>query len=168
LTKTTKKGELAQFELVAGILENYANKAVFRGFHPGPANKGRADFRMMWHHDKVFELVVDFNKHTLRFPALLPNIPADSEMYKEFKTYLASRQSAELVPHRRIDPAKAVVRASNRNGEVSVTLTIQDGDYDYGTRRIIHLIDETFKVFLRDGPYYEYLVEVFDLDPDKV
>ena len=159
-------------DLVADILENYATRGVFRGFSrefsQGPARKGQATFKMMWHHDRYFELVLDVPKHTLRCPAVLPSVPRDSSMHREFKEFLEYNQSEERPPHRRIDPAKVGIRSGNRAGNVSLTFTVKDGDYEYGARKTIHLMDEIFKIFLQDGPYYEYLVENFGVDPDKV
>jgi hypothetical protein len=121
----------------------------------------------MWHHDRFYELVMDAAKGTLRFPSLLPGVPPDSELNANFKAFVEEKHSAELPEHRRIDPARAQAKCVNRNGSVSVTLTVLNGDFEYGTRKLIHLVDETFKNFLCDGPYYEYLVEELGLDPDK-
>jgi hypothetical protein len=155
-------------DLVAGILENYATRGVFRSFSQGPSRKEQAMFKLMWHHDRYFELVLDVPKHTLRCPAVLPSVPQDSSMYREFKEFLEYNQSEERPAHRRIDPAKVGIRSGNRAGNVSLTFTVKDGDYEYGARKLIHLMDEIFKAFLQDGPYYEYLVENFGVDPDKV
>jgi hypothetical protein len=154
--------------LVAGILENYATRGLFRGFSQGPATKGRATFKMLWHRDRLFELILDVPRKTLRFPALLPEVPADSPMYAEFREFVESRQSADLPEHRRIDKEKATVRCGNKGGNVSVTLAVNDGDFEYGTRKLIALAHETYMVFLFDGRYYDYLVETFNLDPDKM
>ncbi len=104
----------------------------------------------------------------MRFPLLLPGIPAYSAMYREFQTFLVSRQSDTLLAHRRIDRAKARVKAGNKSGSVSVTLTVEDDDFEYGVRKLIDLVHEIFLVFLVDGNYYDYMVEEFDLDPDKM
>ncbi len=152
-------------ELVSGILENYANRGVFRGFTRGPVRGGKATYQMVWHHDRRFEMVFDATKRTMRFPLVLPAIPAGSEMYGEFKKFLESRHAEDLPEHRRIDPRKARVRAVNKGGNISLTLTVEDGDYEYAARRIIHLVDEIFKAFL--GDYYEYQVENLGLDPDR-
>jgi len=40
-----------------------------------------------------------------------------------------------------------------------------DGDVEYA---LIHLVHETYMVFLYDGRYYSYLIDTFDLDPDTV
>ncbi len=153
-------------DLVGGILENYANRGIFRGFSRGPVRNGKASFKILWHRDRVFELILDSNTRSLRFPVVLPEVPPASSMYREFKEFVASRQSADFPEHRRIDPAKAGVRSGNRAGNVSLTLKLADSDYEYATRKFIHLVHEIFMIFLMDGPYFEYMVEVFDLDPD--
>jgi len=156
-------------ELVGGILENYANRGVFRGFTRGPVRAGKATYQMVWHHDRRLEMIFDPGKNagkgTMRFPRLLPGIPPGSEMHGEFKAFLEARHAEDLPEHRRIDPRKARARSINKGGNVSLTLSIEDGDYGYATRRIIHLVDEIFKAFL--GDYYEYQVENLGLDPDR-
>jgi len=69
--------------------------------------------------------------------------------------------------HRRVNPAQARLTASNQRGAVSLTLAVKDGDFDYATRKMIHIVHEIFMVFLVDGPYFEYMVEQLGLDPDR-
>lgn len=164
---TESKTALAPEDVVREALEEYAARGVFRGFSCGPVRNGKASFKMMWHRDQMFEFLVDLEKGTLRFPLVLPGVPADSSMYKEFKAFLKSRQDEDLLEHRRIDKARAELKPYNRGGNVSVTLKIKDGDYAYGTQRLINLVHEIYLVFLYDGRYYDYLVETFDLDPDQ-
>lgn len=154
--------------MVSGILEQYAARGLFRGFSRGPVQGGRASFKMLWHRDRFFELVLDARKSTLSFRAVLPRVPAQSEMYRELQAFVAERQSEDVAEHRRIDPAKAAVRMGNRAGDVSVTLLPQDGDWDYVTRKLVNLVHEIYLVFLFDGRYYDYLVETFELDPDRM
>ena len=153
--------------MVAGILENYANRGVFKGFSRGPVRKGRASFRILWHRDQFFELILDLERNTMRFPVVLPSVPAGSSMYRDFQQFITSRQSDQLPEHRRIDINKARVRCGNRGGNVSLTLTAVEGDYDYGARKLIHLVHEVYLDFLNEG-HYDYLVETFDLDPDHM
>ena len=54
---------------------------------------------------------------------------------------------------------KARVHCRNRSGNVSLALTVKDGDYEYGTRKLIHMVHEIFLVFLSDGPYGDYMIE---------
>ena len=50
---------------------------------------------------------------------------------------------------------------------VSIGISIRDQDFEYATRKLIHTVHEIFLVFLREGPYYEYMVEHLGLDPDR-
>jgi hypothetical protein len=160
------KGTRARIEAVAATLEAYARRGVFRGFSPaGNVRQGRAVFRLLWHRDRVFEFVFDTNRNTMRFPLVLPNVPA--EMYRELKEFIKARQAAELPEHRRIDSLKAQVAVANRGGNVAISLRVINGDDEYGARKLIHLVHEIFLTFLLDGRYYDYMVENFDLDPDR-
>ena len=103
----------------------------------------------------------------MRFPLVLPDVPARSRMYLDLKAFIESRQSGALPDHRRIDSRKAQVGSYVRSGNVSLTLTVRNGDYQYGARKLINLVHEIFLVFLADG-YYEYMVEAFDMDPDRM
>ena len=89
-------------------------------------------------------------------------------MYRQLKEFVASRQSENLPEHRRIIKQKARVRCTNRGGNVSLALVVEDGDYEYGARKLIHLVHEIFLGFLIDGPYSEYMVEAFDLNADGI
>lgn len=160
------KGARARIDAVASILEVYAQRGVFRGFSPaGDVRQGRAVFRLLWRRDRVFEFVFDPRRNTMRFPLVLPNVTA--EMYRELKGFIKARYAAGLPDHRRIDSQKAQVFAHNRGGNVALSLRVLDGDDEYGARKLIHLVHEIFLTFLLDGRYYDYLVENFDLDPDR-
>jgi hypothetical protein len=151
--------------LVAEILQNYANRGVFRSYTRAADIGGKAVFKMIWHHDRPLEMVMDRAKKTLRFPVLLPGFTSDSAMYARFKEFLESRHSEDVPEHRRIDPTRARARCTKKGGDVTLTLSVEDGDYEYSTRKMIHLVDEIFKNFL--GDYYEYQVEHLGLDPDR-
>jgi hypothetical protein len=154
-------------ELVAETLEGYARRGVFKGFSRGPLARGKATFRIAWHRERIFDLVFDPKTSALSFPAVLPNVPSDSTIYRELKGFIQSRHSADLPDHRRIDRDRAQVRATNRGGNVSLTLRVIDGDCEYGTRKLVHLVHEIFLTFLVDG-HFEYMVETFNLDPDHM
>jgi hypothetical protein len=160
------KATRARIEAVTATLEGYARRGVFRGFSPaGDVRQGRAIFRLLWHRDRVFEFVFDTRRNTMRLPLVLPNVPA--EIYRELKEFIKARHAAELPDHRRIDSSKAQITASNRGGNVALSLRVINGDDEYGARKLIHLVHEIFLTFPLDGRYYEYLVENFDLDPDR-
>ncbi len=161
------KTATSQIESVAETLESYAQRGVFKGFSRRPVGHGKAAFRIAWHRDRVFELIFDLKTGAMRFSTLLPNVPADSTMYRELKEFIKSRHATDLPEHRRIDCDRAQVRAHNRAGDVSLVLRVSDGDFEYGTRKLIHLVHEIFLTFLVDG-HLDYMVETFDLDPDRM
>ena len=140
-------------------MEDYAKRGVFRGLASKPSHNGVAAFRMIWHRDRVFELIVDTKKKIIRIPVVLPAVPARSPLYKDFKAFIASHQSTTLPAHRRIEKSKARVRCANLRGSVSITMTVRDEDYAYALQRLIHLVHETFLIFLPGGPYRDYMVE---------
>lgn len=165
-TKLELNGARQRIEAVASILEGYAQRGVFRGFSPAEkARQGKAVFRLLWHRDRIFEFVFDPSRNSMSFPSVLPNVP--SEMHRDLKRFIESRYSTDLPEHRRIDSDKAQINTSNRKGTVAINLLVLDGDDEYGVRKLIHLVHEIFLTFLLDGRYYEYMVDNFDLDPDR-
>ena len=122
---------------------------------------------MQWHRDQLFELILDVDKKTLYFPMVLPQVPARSSMDREFREFVESRHSRELPEHRRIDPRKARLTAGNRRGNTTLTMTVKGADFEYAARKLIHAVHEVYLTYLNDGRYYNYMVEVFDIDPDR-
>lgn len=156
----------SRIETVASILEEYAQRGVFRGYSPaGEVRQGRAVFHLLWHRNRIFDLVFEPSRNRLRFPTLLPDVPA--EMHRDLKRFIQARQAQDLPEHRRIEPSKARLTATRREGKVALALQVLDGDDEYGARKLIHLVHEIFLTFLYDGRYYDYMVENFDLDPDR-
>ena len=47
-------------------------------------------------------------------------------------------------------------------------MTVLANEFEYATRKLIHVTNEIFMIFLRDGPYSEYIQEVFGADPDML
>ena len=165
--KLPLKSREASVAVVTEVLEGYAEKAVFRGFSAHPLTQGRAKYRMIWHHDRPFEMSLDAKEKKLQFAGVLPGVPARSPMYRELQAFLKARQSDELPEHRRVNAAKARLAWSNQRGAVSITLTAKDGDFDYATRKIVQIVHEIFLIFLVDGPYFEYMVRHLGLDEDQ-
>jgi hypothetical protein len=121
---------------------------------------------MRWHKERFYDLIFDVGKRSLRFPVVLPKVPRP--MYEDFKKFVASRQATEILEHRRIDPKRVRISCSLKNGDISLLFTSKDSDLEYATQKLINLMHEVFLVFLRDGMYYEYMIETFDLDRDQL
>lgn len=151
--------EQSSLSAVHALMEGYAKRGVFRGFSKQQTRNGIAAFQMIWHRERVFDLIVDTKKKTIVIPVVLPAVPAGSPLYKDFKAFVESNHSATLPDHRRIEKTKARVRCANRRGSVSLTMAVRDSDYGYALQRLIHLVHETFLIFLTTGPYRDYMVE---------
>ncbi len=142
--------ETTPAEEIGAILEEYAKKGVFRSFS-AKTRGGKGTYRMLWHYERMFECEFDKSRETFRFPVLLPNVPADSDMHKNLKAFVQSRQDGPLPEHRRILPEKTQVKVFNRNSAIALNFKVLDGDYAYTARRAINLVHEIFLDFLQTG-----------------
>ena len=149
---------------VRRLMEEYARRGVFRGFSLQLVRDASLAFRMTWHRDLVFDLIVDAAKKTISLPRVLPRVPQG--LYADFKRFVAAHHDAGLPEHRRTDPAKSRIRCANHRGFVALTVAVKDGDYEYALQRLIHLVHEIFLIFLLNGSYRDYRVEHLGDDPD--
>lgn len=157
---------MSSSEMVGDLLQEYAARGVFRGFSRARGRGRKAEFRLLWHRDQLFQLSWDQSRQALRVSCVLPAVPAGSSMYSEFKTWLKTRQDDTLPAHRRYDRNKVALRTYNRDGDVALTLRVLDGDLAYGVRKLVSLVNEIYLDFLSSGLYFDWMVETFDLDPD--
>ena len=151
--------------IVAQVLQGYADRGVFRAFVAAPPRNGTAKFKFLWFPmaTEPFTLVYSDPMRALTFRRLLRDMPAKSQMYSEFKSYIKQRSSGDLPEHRRIDPQRVAVKCSNRQGDVSVTLSIKGNATEYGVRKAVNLISDLFQDLLHESTYYEYMAEHFDM-----
>jgi hypothetical protein len=150
--------------LVSSLMEDYFKRGVFRSFSKQPIRNGIAGFRMAWHRDRIFDLFVDIQKRVIVIPEVLPALPRD--LYQDFKTFVESHHEASLPDHRRTEKSKARLRSAYRRGSVGLTILVKDGDYGYALQRMIHLVQETYLLFLLDGKYKDYTVEQLGAEAD--
>lgn len=153
---------------LSDLLRGYLDRGVFRSLSAPEPRRDRLAFTIVWHHGRTFRLVVRTRQRTVAFPELLPRVPARSSMMKELRTFLRQFESPEMPPHRRIDPAKGQLRITRNPRGVSVSVAVRAGEWDYCTRKLVHLAHEIYLVFLPDGPYQDYRIEKLGLDPDSV
>ncbi len=158
---------MSDVSLVGDILEEYAARGVFQGFSRQQAGQKRGLYRVQWHRRQLFEITYDGVKKTLRISCVLPQVPARSSMYKEFKRWLTTRQDAALPDHRRCDAGKVQLKTYNRGGDIALTLQMLDDDLEYSVRKLVSLVNEIYLDFLSSGLYFDWLIEIFNLDPDN-
>jgi len=73
------------------LLQEYAERGVFRSFSRYGGRGRSAEFHLLWHRDQLFQWVWDGVKQTLRVSCVLPAVPAKSSMYRDFKAWLKAR-----------------------------------------------------------------------------
>lgn len=153
-------------DVVISILEGYASRGVFAGFRLSKRQARKVDFTILWHFRRVFSIHFDEAKASLTLTGLLPRVSAAPHLRREFGAYLRHCASPERQAHRRTDPEKALVTCYVRNDSLSLRVEVRDGDYEYATRRLVHLVNEVFLDFLRDARYVEYMVEHLGMNPE--
>ena len=89
-------------------------------------------------------------------------------MYQELKAFVRSRQADDLPEHRRVDAARLQTRTYSRGGNVLLVMKSLDGDSEYAARKLVHLVNEIYLSFLSEGQYLDYMIETFNLDPDRM
>jgi hypothetical protein len=157
-----------QTAIVRDALQDYADRGVFRGFREVAGRKNSIVFEILCFPftQQPFQLVYTDKPACLVFKRLLQDMPAQSDMYRQFKSYMKERSSENLPAHRRIDPERVQLRCSNRLGDVNVTLGIQGQNHEYATRRAINLLTDLFLDLLTESPFYEFMEEHFDMPED--
>lgn len=151
---------------VGEVLEGYAARGFLYGLGARQDINGRSRYELRWHYDRMLALQLDTADKTVGFPAVLPAVPARSEMYRCIKKFLSSFSSGDRPAHRSVDTSKARVRCNNVRGTVAIKIDILDGDVEYATRKLINIVHELFVVFLREGPCFDYRVRHLGLNPD--
>lgn len=147
-------------------LKRYATRGVFREFSERSLGAARIEYRFVWLTHRPIHAVFNAKTNVLKIVDVLPGIAPRSTMDQALRAFLSSRFDSQLPAHRRL--SKALVRrleCTNRNGTVSIGLTLGARKLEDATRQAVLLISEIFQNFLA-GPYHEYMVLNFDLPED--
>jgi hypothetical protein len=147
---------------VDAVLQAYAECGVFQDYRAIKAKNELAHFDFEWLYRQPFSITCDGKRQRLVMADLLPGVDRDSMMYRELKEFLKGRADADVPEHRRVDPKLATVAPRLRDGVVSLELTLLEGDYEYGTRKLVNLAHETF-LFLSEY-WADYMWENFELN----
>ncbi len=151
-------------DAVRGCLKEYADRGVFRGYTERPGRLGRIVFRLSWLARQPYDLQYEPRTGTFVFLNALPNVPARTPLARALKTFVKGRSAESLPEHRRIDPARAVVSAFVRGGDMRLRVVARRGEHAYGANRVVNLMHE---VYLHLHSYFpEYLWENYDVSQD--
>ena len=155
-------------DIIHSALERYAQRGVFKGYGALGKEGGKHLYRVRWHYDSDLRIVFDGKTSTLSLPKVFPRATEVPRMLDALRAYVKRKQDQGLPDHRRIDGERAQVRLVNRGGDVTLSLKSLDGDIEYAVQKLVHLMNEIFIDFLRDGAYYEYLVAEFGAEADPM
>lgn len=106
-----------------------------------------------WPNGRVSRLRIDIEAATLTFTALL-EAGAGSAIYRDLKALLRTAQT----PSRdsvRVDPARAMLRATEQAGAVSLSLVVTRGEYEYCARCLVELAREALALAAEPLPLGE-------------
>lgn len=147
---------------VSDELQSYADRGIFRNFSLVPSTRdGSVDFRFKWLADSPFHLRLNSSKPELELKDVLPAVPFRSDMDKAFRAFLSQRSDASIPSHRRLDVERFAFNCRNRQQNLSVIIGFRPGDAGDATKTAVNLLHEIFNNFLAEGPYQNYMVEVF-------
>jgi hypothetical protein len=147
--------------VVRKVLQEYADRGILRGFNERQGRSGKTEFTFLWLTEYPLHLVCDAQNASVRFNNLLPAMPAKSTAYADLRKFLKERVEGDLPKHRMVAPGRAAVRFVNRQGSVSLVLTVHRNQYRYGVKTILNLVNEIFLLLQRS--HTEYMWEHFNL-----
>jgi hypothetical protein len=149
-------------DAVGAVLHQYAVRGVFSDYRMERRRNGVAEYNFGWLYGQPFTLTADLKHRRLVLVDLLPGVARDSMMHKELRAFLKGRAAADVPEHRRVDPQLATAAARLRDGIVSLELTLEGEEYEYGARKLINLAHELF-LFMNEY-WADYMWENFRLN----
>jgi len=151
-------------KVVSAELKGYADRGIFRNFSTVQSGNSRnVNFRFHWLAESPFHLTLNPAKPELVLKGVLPSVPFRSDMDREFRDFLRQRCDSSIPSHRRLDADRFEFSCRNRQQELSVTIGFQQRDAADAAKMAVNLLHEIFNNFLLDGPYQNYMVEVFNV-----
>ncbi len=152
------------FSAVRSELQSYADRGIFQNFSVAEGKAGNAaEFRFNWLSAAPFQLKLNAAKSELELKNFLPAVPYRSDMDRAYRQFLTERCAASLPAHRRLDSERFSFQCKNRQAKLSVIIGFSENDGGEAARTAINLLHETFNNFLMEGPYQNYMVEVFNV-----
>jgi hypothetical protein len=144
-------------------LQNYADRGIFRNFSVGDSRGGVVDFRFNWLTGTPFHLRLNANKPELDLKDVLPSVPFRSSMDTALRNFIVQRCDESLPDHRRLDASRFNFTCRNRQQKISISIGFEPDDVCDAAKTAVNLLHEIFNNFLLDGPYQNYMVEVFNV-----
>jgi hypothetical protein len=136
-------------ERVAKIMREYVDRGVFQELNVDWKEGESAQFDFGWLYAQPYTLLFDPSTNTLQFADLLPRMEQSSMMHTELEAFLKARVDPSLPDHRRVDESLVTLSSGLDDGVLALKLRLNGPHYEYGTRKLINLVHETF-LFLNE------------------
>ena len=152
---------------VCRILQSYADAGLFASFAVTQSTGTIGTFALAWRYLPCATLTVDVEATELTLLHVLPRVSSGSPMGRAYRQFLCNLSAADRPAHRRIDSGKVKVASKATRRGLALRLRVIDRDYDYATRALVRVVQESIYEFIFDGPYYDYRVQKLGVDPDR-
>ena len=153
-------------DLVRSELQTYASRGIFQNFSVSNSGSKNLKFKFNWLSKKPFSLRLNTEKCQIELQDVLPAVHFRSDMDKAFREFLGSRSGLSVPSHRRLDENRFAIHVKNRHQNLSVIVNFSKEDATKAAKISINLLHEIFNNFLAEGPYQNYMVEVFN-EPEE-
>ena len=151
-------------EAVKTELQSYADRGIFSNFAVSESTRGEElEFRFNWLTEAPFLLRLKPRKQELELKDILPSVPFRSSMDQAFRKFLRARSDESVPAHRRMDDSRFSFSCQNRKQKLSILIGFNNEDAGAAARTAVNLLHEVFNNFLMEGPYQNYMVEVFNV-----
>jgi hypothetical protein len=152
---------------IGPLLGEFVARGAFGSAAPSSRRRGVEVYRIVWFRGQQMELSVNARQARVSLRHVLPPVTPRSASDRRLRAWLRSREAAELPAHRRLDPRDLRASLRNAGGDMQLTLVSRTGDTVLAVRRLLHLVNELYLGFLATPECYDWIVEAFELDPDR-
>ena len=153
-------------DAVRSELQIYASRGIFQNFSVSNSGSKNFKFKFDWLSKNPFSLRLNTEKCQIELQDVLPAVHFRSDMDKAFREFLGSRSALSVPSHRRLDENRFAIQVKNRRQNLSVIVNFSKKDAAKAAKVSVNLLHEIFNNFLVEGPYQNYMVEVFN-EPEE-
>jgi len=150
--------------VIRSVLQEYANRGVFRGLNVTERAGGRLDCEFVWLLGRPMRASFDPATSKLVFPALFPGLTSSPLVASELRAGVKERSTTTVPAHKRVDRRRAELACSVSKGALSLTIEVRGSNHEYVVRRALNLINDLF--LLLHQTYPDYLEAQFGLSSE--
>lgn len=136
------------------VFQYYADRGVFRGFSAADAPRGVRQYRFVWLTKRPMVVTLAPARRLLTFARLFPSVERTPGLTAAVKTALAEHCTRSVPAHRRMDPRRATITGRVSAGDLSVHVTVHQGDGAGAIRSSLSIINDVFQLLHECYPDY--------------